>query len=528
MLRRLFELGAEPIYGTFRDVNLEAAMTTATWRVYFRANRCPPALVVGGQPCDQLLFDGRLFPAQAKDAAFPSQRRGFGQRSPHALDLSPPISSARSPSTPPHPAAPESKRSYASVVRNGTPAPQKPRMSAPAVQAVDTTSVLSLSTNAGSWVTPPGSPRSPPTRLAITDGSPNSSPSGMRKAKRQRCAEDFATVMQKTKPQPKPATDIATSNYFAVLSTVEVELEACDAMLDDSGSPRYQIVPRKIKVPATVKDSKESSHFLTRHHNSVVKTKEAKTVADVAADLALTEKAVKDSLQPAKLKQANDRVKSVLKTLRSTGNPDTLTHMASSQSPIAFNAALLQEMSEVSPTVGELAQLHLVNRVLSASDSSNAVTFAHKWAKYFGGDKVPKKRDDVFRAVAHWWRDEQLAPVLRATRALALFELMLMCTAPQIFEQDGWIQRLTGHPTPWIPAQNRRLLHPCTLFALLRSDIGKLCFELWSTVQWQGDLLDDLDYLRDCDVFFPEDGVLQLASVGGKFVLASGTLTMSS
>ncbi|KAJ0389854.1 hypothetical protein P43SY_010394 [Pythium insidiosum] len=168
----------------------------------------------------------------------------------------------------------------------------------------------------------------------------------MRKAKRQRCAEDFATVMQKTKAQPKPASDIATSNYFAVLSTVEVELEACDAMLDDSGSPRYQIVPRKIKVPASVKDSKESSHFLTRHHNSVAKTKEAKTVADVAAELALTEKAVEDSLQPAKLKQASDRVKSVLKTLRSTGNPDTLTHMASTQSPIAFNAALLQEMSD--------------------------------------------------------------------------------------------------------------------------------------------------------------------------------------
>ncbi|KAJ0389274.1 hypothetical protein ATCC90586_010498 [Pythium insidiosum] len=149
MLRRLFELGAEPIYGTFRDVNLEAAMTTATWRVYFRANRCPVALVVGGQPCDQLLFDGRLFPAQAKDAAFPSQRRGFGQRSPHALDLSPPTLTPRSASATPHPAASESKRSYASVVRNGTPAPQKPRTSAPAVHAVDTTSVLSLSTNAG-------------------------------------------------------------------------------------------------------------------------------------------------------------------------------------------------------------------------------------------------------------------------------------------------------------------------------------------------------------------------------------------
>ncbi|KAJ0389989.1 hypothetical protein P43SY_010789 [Pythium insidiosum] len=193
MLRRLFELGAEPIYGTFRDVNLEAAMTTATWRVYFRANRCPPALVVGGQPCDQLLFDGRLYPVQAKDAAFPSQRRGFGQRSTHVLDLSPPISSSRSPSASPHPAASESKRSYASVVRNGKPAPQKPSATAPAGPADDSMSVLSLSTNVGSVVSPPSSPRTTHTQLAITDGSRNSTSSGMRKAKRQRCAEDFAT-----------------------------------------------------------------------------------------------------------------------------------------------------------------------------------------------------------------------------------------------------------------------------------------------------------------------------------------------
>ncbi|KAJ0389408.1 hypothetical protein P43SY_010828 [Pythium insidiosum] len=173
-------------------------------------------------------------------------------------------------------------------------------------------------------------------------------------------------------------------------------------MLDDASSPRYQIVPRITKVPTEVKASKETSHFLTRHHTAIVKTKEAKNVADVAAELVLTEKAAEDALQPAKLKQASDRVASVLKMIRSTSNPDTLTHIATTQSPIAFNAALLKEMSVVSRSVDDLAQLHLINRILSASDPSSATTFAHKWAKYFDGGKAPKKRDDLFRTVAHW------------------------------------------------------------------------------------------------------------------------------
>lgn len=37
---------------------------------------------------------------------------------------------------------------------------------------------------------------------------------------------------------------------------------------------------------------------------------------------------------------------------------------------------------------------------------------------------------------------------------------------------DYWPQRLTGRSVPWIPAHNRRLLHPNMLMVLLRCTIG--------------------------------------------------------
>ena len=76
-----------------------------------------------------------------------------------------------------------------------------------------------------------------------------------------------------------------------------------------------------------------------------------------------------------------------------------------------------------------------------------------------------------------------------------------MCTAPLVFASDMWIQRVTGHAVEWIPALNGRLLHPNTLLELLRSDLGAQCFEIWDQVQWQGGLLEDLEYLRGCDLF---------------------------
>ncbi|POM77014.1 Hypothetical protein PHPALM_5671, partial [Phytophthora palmivora] len=61
ILRRLYLLGCEPVYDTFRDVNLATGLTSATWRVYFRSRECPSPLVVNGSVCDQLVFSNKLY-----------------------------------------------------------------------------------------------------------------------------------------------------------------------------------------------------------------------------------------------------------------------------------------------------------------------------------------------------------------------------------------------------------------------------------------------------------------------------------
>lgn len=232
-------------------------------------------------------------------------------------------------------------------------------------------------------------------------------------------------------------------------------------------------------------------------------------------------------LLPDRLAAADAMVEGLQKSMRTSYNPDSLTFMGSVRAPLAFNTALLREMRALSPSVAELARLHMVNRILSATDPTDTRTFARKWAKYLG-TKVPKTREGVFRCVDRWFTNPDMVTIVRATAALSLFELMLMCTAPQIFETDHWLQRLTGWSVPWIPAHNRRLLHPNMLLALLRSAIGTHCFDIWAQVQWQGDMLDDLEYLRGCGHFFPENKeVLQLQQADGRPVLVVGPLATS-
>ena len=528
MLRRFFDIGAEPIYGTFRDVNLEAAMTTSTWRVYFRSNRVPDQLVVGGRPCDQLMLDGRLYPVLAKDAAFPSQRRGFGQSSPHLLDLTEQDDAASTPAAPEGPVAAKT-RSYATVVKDGKPAPKQPSTSKPEAKKARKApaSEISLSVQSDAGITPPGSPKAAPSPAPKSLPAPETKhvSSNRRNAKRQRCAEDFATILQKV--PAKVSQDVTTSNYFDVLDTIEYELESCDASLGKDSSPRFQIVPQRVTVPESVKSSKESSHFLKRSHTSVSKTKEATPIPDVAQVLVAAEEAGNSSLAPPKLLQAAARVESIRKTLLTTPNPDTIGYMAVVNDSVAFNAALLGEMRDCSGSVEEVAQLHMVNRVLSAADTSSCKTFPAKWAAVIG-EKLPKKREDMLRTLAHLWKDDNLSQLIRATRALSLFELMLMCTAPQIFQKDEWIQRITGQPVAWIPTTNCRLLHPNTLIALLRSELGNRCIQMWEMVQWQGQTFDDLDYLRSAEVHYPDDGVLKLTAVCGQATLMAGPITMSN
>ena len=142
------------------------------------------------------------------------------------------------------------------------------------------------------------------------------------------------------------------------------------------------------------------------------------------------------------------------------------------------------------------------------------------------GSAVPSKRSDIFKTCAKWWTSsDSIKELSRSSKALGMFELMLMSIAPTIFHNDHWIQYLTGQPVEWIPAHNTRFLHPNTLLRLLRSDLGSFCMQQWSEVQWQGHLLDDLESLQKLDGFYPDDSsVLQLQTVDGGVAMVAGGL----
>ncbi|KAL7680117.1 hypothetical protein Plhal304r1_c069g0157631 [Plasmopara halstedii] len=133
--------------------------------------------------------------------------------------------------------------------------------------------------------------------------------------------------------------------------------------------------------------------------------------------------------------------------------------------------------------VAEFAKLHVINRVLSATQPSEDVTFNAKWKKLMK-TTVPSTRAELFKTCAKWRRSsEQVNELSQATKAVSFFKIMLMSIAPTIFCNDHWVQYLTGQPAEWIPAHHARLLHPNTLLMLLRSKLGSHGIQQWSEIQ---------------------------------------------
>ncbi|DAZ99011.1 TPA: hypothetical protein N0F65_011266, partial [Lagenidium giganteum] len=507
MLRGFYELGAQPIYGTFRDVNMDAVVTTATWRVYFRSSQCPPALIVNGTAACTPYTQGTLRS---------SQRMGFGHRSRHLLDLSGGQPQGAQPRQ-----SPPSQPSFADVVRRpssrdllapGVNSPARP--STPTQLAPSTPSELSLDTDVTELPSPPPSPRAslpalpPPvstcTTLATVPAKTN---------KRSRNDRDCCNLL--TKSRPKPVEGIATSNYFDVLGTVEVDIQCRQATADPELGARFQIVPVNVRVPEMARKTKAARHFLTKRHNTVVKTQDALSFQEILDAFEAAEDTTRLQLSQEQLQAADACVPQALTTLETCANPDVVVFYTSVKSPLATQTALMRLMRESSSALDTLAQVHTVNRVLSATTPEECSKCASKWVKMFK-TKMPKSRQDLLTSTASWWLDGDLRDLVRHTKALALFEVMLMCTAPQRFTKDTWVQLLTGHSVPWIPAHNTRLLHANSLVALLRSPLGQRCFELWEDAQWNSSMLQDLIALRDSTKYFPdEQSTLQLKWVDG-------------
>ncbi|KAI9911156.1 hypothetical protein PsorP6_009357 [Peronosclerospora sorghi] len=286
-------------------------------------------------------------------------------------------------------------------------------------------------------------------------------------------------------------------------------------------NPSFQIKPTIALVPDAVKKSTEASHFLTKHHTKVVRTTQPITVAETAKSMIGDTADVELDLLPDLLVMAATRIPSAHKALKSATKPDRVIQVAR-QSPISMNNAILEQMRNEYCDFQDLAQVLLLNRILAASEPGEDKTSQKKWTKFMG-IKLPSKRDDLAACVAPLLNTSLEVPrLVRATKALAFFELMIMCTAPKIFHKDSWLQHCSGLTVAWIPVF--QLLHPNMLLALLRTRVGELCLQQWQQTQWHGTLWDDLEYLKNCGFLDLDTAVMQIKVVDERTSLVAGPL----
>ncbi|KAL7993794.1 hypothetical protein Plhal703r1_c61g0165691 [Plasmopara halstedii] len=132
------------------------------------------------------------------------------------------------------------------------------------------------------------------------------------------------------------------------------------------------------------------------------------SIQEIVSKMEAAEETANLKSLPDCLAAADAMVDSLHKALRTTNNPDTLTFISSVKAPMALNSVLLRQNRELSPNITEIAQLHMINPVLSAIDLSVTSTFARKLAKYVG-TVVSKTRDSVFRCVTSWWNNPYTA-----------------------------------------------------------------------------------------------------------------------
>ena len=576
LARALHELGCDIIYDNFREAIAGKAITMSTWRVYFRSATCPTALVVEGKVCEQLDIDGRLFLARGKSAPLPVERLRFGQRSAYCLRYSSKnnipntkaqsaaskpsvktVSSATQPSinkrmpvrtpstdkTSPSAAAStvtteENKRdeATATITKNQsavapTSAEALSSLASPVQEVAEENQQntrresddLSLAALSNVDIFPPSSP--PRVRNAPMDPIPTHPWMTVQsRNKRNRKVNVFTNLINRARPQPLDG--LVTSNYFAVLQSVEVEFAKVDVTASAESGWRYQIIPASVKTNADTLASKEAAHLFKKKHTSIVKGERPVTVGEVIQSMREDVKLSDTLIRPDKLFQADSYGRTVGKLISQSTNADKVLQFASAQ-PIAFHGALLRGMKENSEDLTQLIHLHTINRVMSASEPNSDTAFSTKWTKYIGG-KVPSNRVDLFSKTNSWWSNSpELAQSLKATQALAFFELMLLTTAPMIFKNDHWSHYITGQPAVWIPAHHCRLLHPNTLLLLLRSYVGALCLSEWVDLGWKNEIYDHLEEFQLSNSFYCEEvAVLQLTSDTEVVKLIAGPLNV--
>ncbi|KAL7679809.1 hypothetical protein Plhal304r1_c073g0161221 [Plasmopara halstedii] len=200
ILLRLFILGCQPIYDTFREVNMATGITSATWRVYFLPKSYPPQLMVNGSICDESLFDNKLHPAHGKNA--PRSRKGC------QASLKPCYKQA----------VEEIKKSDAKLLGGAQhgKSPAADNHLALIPRTPDDTLTISTFIGSNGNLSPPGGPNitsAPPPMLLLTNGGTVDGFIAVSN-KEKRSRKDIDSTALLTSPVLQHLDGIATSNYF--------------------------------------------------------------------------------------------------------------------------------------------------------------------------------------------------------------------------------------------------------------------------------------------------------------------------
>ena len=65
-----------------------------------------------------------------------------------------------------------------------------------------------------------------------------------------------------SKSRPRALPGLATSNYFAVLASMDVEIEDFEVVANPAHGKRIQIIPGKAQISTQVATSKEAATFI--------------------------------------------------------------------------------------------------------------------------------------------------------------------------------------------------------------------------------------------------------------------------
>ncbi|ETL46642.1 hypothetical protein L916_03499 [Phytophthora nicotianae] len=107
-----------------------------------------------------------------------------------------------------------------------------------------------------------------------------------------------------------------------------------------------------------------------------------------------------------------------------------------SRSNIRFLGKLFRLTRTKSPLLNDFIRLHLISRSVAAVAADTCASIAEKLVQHFE-DQCPRSRAELFKVADKWLLDSTDFDLYGISEALALFELLVMDTAPGVYVNDS-------------------------------------------------------------------------------------------